>query len=280
MPDYLGAVLVIDDNPATLEYMQRVLTRAGILVEVSACVEEAKELLRTTVNITVVLIDLHMTKMRGDAFTLWIKGTFPNRQIAVIYVSETPDNTDGVHTNGSPIIANALDAQELLTLVWSRLKFIRFDTMLRGFKEEIKGDIAELLIRHSQSIKTDFIVHCTKTNTLCRAGVDQQFKDLSLDTLLVQGLIKKNPILTALVGVLFAISLFFGRQLYVAFVEKTQDIPPMVQKVTRLEHSIVDVQGEQSKLQNQQKTILHSLDIVQDRITGLNSLSMSKVTTK
>ena len=95
-------VLVVDDEPADLEYFVRVLRRNGFSVEQAAYAEEAMEIMGRE-PIAVLVTDLWMPGINGDELGRWAKEKFPDLEVIII----TADGS--VHTASEAVRFGASD---------------------------------------------------------------------------------------------------------------------------------------------------------------------------
>lgn len=85
-------LLVIDNEAVVAEFIARVLSKQGFVVDVAANGEAAKGLLGIN-DYEVVILDIHLPKMDGRQLYEYIKTAHPLLQNRVVFISrELPDD--------------------------------------------------------------------------------------------------------------------------------------------------------------------------------------------
>ncbi len=136
-------VLVVDDDPAILELMQRFLNKEGFRVVTASRAEEGLALARTHLP-DVILLDVVMPEMNGWDVLSRLKSDPATREIPVVIVTMVDDRSRGI----------ALGAAEFLTkpVDWTRL----FDILNRLLQDhrsasllvvEDDADLRRLIVR-------------------------------------------------------------------------------------------------------------------------------------
>jgi two-component system cell cycle sensor histidine kinase/response regulator CckA len=111
-------VLVVDDDVTTRAAMRRLLERSGYAVIVAEDGEDALRLLeRTHVPVDLLLTDVQMPGIHGDALAARVRETWPD--LPVLFVSGEPSNERlAAETTGrAAFVAKPFLPVELLTAV-------------------------------------------------------------------------------------------------------------------------------------------------------------------
>lgn len=81
-------ILVVDDQPALCQVAEILLRRCGYRVLTACDALQAKDVLRRVPDVDLLLTDIEMPGMSGDALAEWLRNV--NGQCAVIFMSGNP----------------------------------------------------------------------------------------------------------------------------------------------------------------------------------------------
>jgi CheY-like chemotaxis protein len=80
---FLEKILIVEDDPMTLQLLERFLTKQGFLVIKASSAIEGVEILKAE-KFNLVITDINMPEVNGLQFLLWIKQHSPNSQVILI----------------------------------------------------------------------------------------------------------------------------------------------------------------------------------------------------
>jgi PAS domain S-box-containing protein len=113
-------ILAVDDEPATLDVLARVLTEYGARVTAVGSAAQALETLRNTREFDILLSDLGMPEMDGFALLKTVRASFPAEElpaVAVTAFSRAQDRVRAEEAGFQGYIMKPYDIAELITLV-------------------------------------------------------------------------------------------------------------------------------------------------------------------
>lgn len=112
-------MLVVDDDPATLVLLRKILTQAGFAVDVAAGGKEALEL-ALSCKYDAVLLDMVMPQPDGNAVLRQITTAAPALLPKIIVITGYPQQVVAADTYA--LLSKPLDVTEVVRLVWKCVK--------------------------------------------------------------------------------------------------------------------------------------------------------------
>jgi DNA-binding response OmpR family regulator len=149
-PGDSGYILIVDDDPESLELMAAVLQEAGYEIETAASGEEAmaKELKRIP---DLILIDLRMPKMDGIELTRMIR-TLPgfslNKIIIVSGVADRKGTVAALESGADDFLSMPFDIGELTARVRNQIRIKRIEDKMIAGNEELRRAVTDLEENH------------------------------------------------------------------------------------------------------------------------------------
>ncbi len=119
-----AAILVVDDEPAILEMLSRLLTKRGYRVETANSGEEAVERIALGHDYDVILLDIFMPGQEGKTTYEKIIGLRPALTRRVIFITgdaTVPDTQVFLDRTNASYIAKPFDLDELVAAIQSTL---------------------------------------------------------------------------------------------------------------------------------------------------------------
>jgi DNA-binding response OmpR family regulator len=119
-----GTILVVDDEPESLELMRVLLASQGYSVATASCSEAAVHLVEQG-GIDLVVCDLMMAKMDGVELCAYIRRTLGLEHLPVIFVTSLHDRASRIRAKeagGDDLLVKPVDGLELLVRVESLLQ--------------------------------------------------------------------------------------------------------------------------------------------------------------
>ncbi len=151
MPTHAN-ILVVDDTPANLRLLVRLLKNQGYTVLPAPSGKHALEVARSQA-IDVVLLDIMMPEMDGYEVCRRLKAQEATRDIPILFLSALNDPFDKVKAfdvGGVDYITKPFQAEEVLARVETHLSLRRmhqrvqdYNTQLREHQEQLRQEIAE-----------------------------------------------------------------------------------------------------------------------------------------
>jgi two-component system response regulator RpaA len=118
----VSRILVLDDDPDVRARVRRQLDNAGYQVVDAEDAKSAAALLADQTP-DLIIADINMPKMSGDAFIATLRAEERTAQIPVIYLTGLEEDHElVVKTLGYPVLAKALMAKDLIAMVKRQLR--------------------------------------------------------------------------------------------------------------------------------------------------------------
>ena len=112
-------ILVIEDEPSIAEVCLRVLTEAGLIVDISANCKAAQRLIEET-SYDLLLVDIRTPEMDGKEFYQWLRECHPLITKQVIFTTGDMMREDTINflkETHRPFLAKPFTIDELKTIV-------------------------------------------------------------------------------------------------------------------------------------------------------------------
>ncbi|HEY5896564.1 MAG TPA: response regulator [Burkholderiales bacterium] len=115
-------ILVVDDDPDVRARVRRQLDHAGYeVIDAEDAKSAAAALAEGAADL--IIADINMPKMSGDAFVATLRAEERTAQIPVIYLTALEEDHElVVKTLGYPVLAKALMARDLIPMVKRQLR--------------------------------------------------------------------------------------------------------------------------------------------------------------
>jgi DNA-binding response OmpR family regulator len=138
-------ILVVDDNPASLQFLMDILNNAGYHVRLAS---NGSIALRSVVYKPpdLILLDVKMPDMDGYEVCRRLKLNEKNRNIPVIFISglsETTQKVQGFNAGGVDYIAKPFESEEIVARVNIHLRLRELTERLEQKVEERTKDLTE-----------------------------------------------------------------------------------------------------------------------------------------
>jgi DNA-binding response OmpR family regulator len=140
-----GAILIVDDTPANLSLLARVLSQRGYKVRVAGDGRHALESARANPP-DLILLDIMMPDMDGYQVCAQLKAAEATRDIPVIFLSALDVATDKVKafgTGGVDYITKPFSPEEVLARVQTHLA-------LRDLQRQLEQKVVDLQARNAE----------------------------------------------------------------------------------------------------------------------------------
>ena len=116
------SVLVIEDDPGVQKYLRELLLDNGFSVQTASDGIEALESIQKT-QPDVVVLDLGLPKISGEAVCAEIRKNYPNLRIIILSAKDTiTDIVQGLNIGADDYLTKPFVADELLARIRARLK--------------------------------------------------------------------------------------------------------------------------------------------------------------
>jgi len=155
-------ILIVDDAPANLHLLSRMLMAQGYHVRLAAGGEEALAAVRDALP-DLILLDVHMPKMDGYQVCERLKGDERTHHIPVIFISaldQTEDKAKAFVVGGVDYVTKPIQIEEVLARLHTHLSLRdlqaelgRSDAAMAGCRSEMARMKSELLAAQAE-IKT------------------------------------------------------------------------------------------------------------------------------
>ncbi len=158
-------ILIVDDAPANLQLLSRMLMAQGYKVRLSASGEEALAAVRQTLP-DLILLDVHMPKMDGYKACERLKEDERTRHVPVIFISaldQTEDKTRAFTAGGVDYVTKPIQIEEVLARLHTHLSL----RDLRAQLEQAEAELSESR-REQERLQTDLQAAQGQIATLCR----------------------------------------------------------------------------------------------------------------
>lgn len=124
-------IIVVEDEPALLEFLQDVLVNERYTVHPAAKGTEALKLIEQ-VNPDLVLLDLTLPDISGESVCQAVRKLFPRIPIIILTAKDdTKDIVAGLGLGADDYITKPFNTQELLARIHARLRDPQTDPVLR-----------------------------------------------------------------------------------------------------------------------------------------------------
>ena len=119
-------ILIVDDEPAILQYCQRVLNEAGWDVDTAPDGISARAVISER-EYDLYLFDIKMPGASGKELYIWLEKTYPDRAARVIFMtgSAVGQETESfLESSGRPVLLKPFTVEELEAIVTQTLKAV------------------------------------------------------------------------------------------------------------------------------------------------------------
>ena len=147
-----GDVLIVDDTPANLRLLSRILAGHGFRVRVATGGDQALSLVQLALP-DVILLDVMMPDMSGHEVCRQLKSDARTQAIPVLFLSalsSTADKLQAFNAGGADYITKPFQAPEVLARVQTQLDRYRAETELRRANERLQAQLAEIQALQAQ----------------------------------------------------------------------------------------------------------------------------------
>ncbi len=153
-------ILIVDDDPLTLELFMMYLSLAEYTISTAASAPEALAKLEAGLKPDLILLDVVMPVMNGYELTLKIRETCSANELPVLLISaknETSDIVSGLEIGANDYICKPINRNELLARIKTHL-------MLKYLKSE--NQLVDMIFQcnHVGIVMTDAHVNIIKVN--------------------------------------------------------------------------------------------------------------------
>jgi diguanylate cyclase (GGDEF)-like protein/PAS domain S-box-containing protein len=146
----MGTVLIVDDNPNTLQVLVALLAAAGYKVRPALSGEIALRSVALGIP-DLILLDVRMPGMDGYETCRRLRSHASSRDIPVIFIStmaDTEDKLAGFGAGGVDYVAKPFQAEEVLARVKTHIALYRMQLHLEGMVKERTQDLARSEARY------------------------------------------------------------------------------------------------------------------------------------
>jgi DNA-binding response OmpR family regulator len=120
--DYTGKILIVDDDPMSLNILERTLSKNGYKVVLAKSAIEGAELLKSEFY-GLVITDINMPEVNGLEFMLWIKQHSPKSQVILITGFGSHEIKHFVNQNGAlGYFEKPVNLKQLLEFIHNNVK--------------------------------------------------------------------------------------------------------------------------------------------------------------
>ncbi len=147
-----GEVLIVDDTPANLRLLSRILAGHGFRVRVAISGNEALSQVQLALP-DVVLLDVMMPEMNGHEVCRQLKSDARTQAVPVLFLSalsSTADKLQAFNAGGADYITKPFQAPEVLARVQTQVARYRAETELRRVNERLHAQLAEIQALQAQ----------------------------------------------------------------------------------------------------------------------------------
>lgn len=147
-----GNILIVDDTPANLRLLSRILAGQGFRVRVATGGDQALSLVQLALP-DVILLDVMMPDMNGHEVCRHLKSDARTQAIPVLFLSalsSTADKLQAFNVGGADYITKPFQAPEVLARVRTQLARYRAETELRQVNERLQAQLAEIQALQAQ----------------------------------------------------------------------------------------------------------------------------------
>jgi diguanylate cyclase (GGDEF)-like protein len=161
LPDENERILIVDDTPANLRMLKRILGGQGYTVHLAPNGESALRFLESMLP-SIILLDIVMPGMNGYQLCERLKASARTREIPVIFVSAADNEVDKVRAfaaGGIDYIVRPLQPEELLARIKTHLSLRslqkRLEQLVQQRTSELMKRTAELTDRTAELIEAN-----------------------------------------------------------------------------------------------------------------------------
>ena len=145
--NYLGKILIVDDNPSNLKVLYTYLQQAGFQVLVA---DDGRAGLEVVANSQpeLILLDVMMPGIDGFEVCRRLKANTDSRNIPVIFLtalSETVNKVKGFEVGGVDYITQPIENEEVVARVRTHLTITRMRHKLQQQNQELQAEIERRL---------------------------------------------------------------------------------------------------------------------------------------
>jgi CheY-like chemotaxis protein len=157
-------ILIVDDAPANLHLLSRMLMAQGYHVRLAASGDDALAAVRAALP-DMILLDVHMPKMNGYQICERLKGDERTRHVPVIFISaldQTEDKAKAFTAGGVDYVTKPIQIEEVLARLHTHLS-------LRDLQAELSHADAELAACRAEQARTNADLQAAQAEikTLC-----------------------------------------------------------------------------------------------------------------
>lgn len=148
----LGEILIVDDTPANLHTLSKLLELRGYHIRVATSGQEGLADAQAAPP-DLILLDIMMPKMDGYQVCRLLKADPRTRAIPVLFLSAlglTKDKVQGFEAGGADYITKPFQVAEVLARVQTHLERQRAETALRHANEQMQKQLTEIQALQSQ----------------------------------------------------------------------------------------------------------------------------------
>ncbi len=136
-------ILIIDDTPAVIEVLQKILTTQGYEVLIATSGKKALSRLKA-ITPNLILLDILMPEFDGYETCTLIKSNEATRDIPIIFLSALAESFDKVkafQSGGVDYITKPVEAEELLARIETHLKINSLQKELKDINESLEEKV-------------------------------------------------------------------------------------------------------------------------------------------
>ncbi len=138
-------ILVVDDKPASVHPLVKILTHYGYAVEIAIGAQQALSSIQGQLP-DLVLLDVMMPDMDGYEFCTRLKANPSTQNIPVVFVSalsEVPDKVKALDVGGVDYVTKPFKAEEVLARVKTHLTISHLQKELQHTNNQLRQEILE-----------------------------------------------------------------------------------------------------------------------------------------
>jgi two-component system sensor histidine kinase/response regulator len=184
------SILIVDDTPADLRLLSKMLTQQGYDVRAVTSGPRALESVRATPP-DLILLDVKMPEMNGYEVCQRLKIDEHGYDIPIIFISalgDTQDKITAFATGGVDYVTKPFQVEEVLARVETHLGLRNLQTQIQRANSELEKRIEELdscahIVSHDLRVPLDSIVACAESlaegyDTLPREEIQQKSQSI------------------------------------------------------------------------------------------------------
>jgi two-component system, sensor histidine kinase and response regulator len=186
MADQVGVrrrerVLIVDDVPANVSLLSRILTASGYAVDTASNGAMALEMVQTTWP-DLILLDIQMPEMDGYEVCEKLKADELTQQIPIIFISAMND-TDGIvralNSGGVDYVTKPFKVKEVAARVQSQLLVVTQRRQIEALREQDRQHFESLDQMRNQFVQ--MAAHDLKNPLTIILGYAELLRDLRVD---------------------------------------------------------------------------------------------------